>query len=102
MSTLFTFYERYEREHDYQLRLYDGAKSWLKNSGIDPTTLKIKDIEEHIKKIETDRQTLTSSYKAKELEHSKLKSMEESIMKFRESSGRSTIAFRRKTQDKNL
>ena len=74
--------ERYEREHDYQLRLFEGAKSWLKNTGIDPGTLKIRDIEEHLQKLEADRKTFLASSKAKAVEHEKLKSMEESLTKF--------------------
>ena len=57
--------ERYEREHDYQLRLFEGAKSWLKNSGIDPATLKIRDIEEHLRKLESDRKAFLASSEAK-------------------------------------
>ena len=57
--------ERYEREHDYQLRLYEGAKDWLKNSGIDPATLRIKDIEEHLNKLSADREALYNSFKTK-------------------------------------
>ena len=74
--------ERYEREHDYQLRLFEGAKSWLKNTGIDPITLKVRDIEEHLRKLEADRKAFLASSKAKAVEHEKLKSMEESLTKF--------------------
>jgi hypothetical protein len=71
--------ERYERDHDYQLRLFEGAKSWLKNTSIDPTTLKIKDIEEHLQKLEADKKTLLVSSEAKAFEHERLKSMEKSL-----------------------
>ena len=74
--------ERYEREHDYQLRLYEGAKSWLKNTGIDPATLKIKDIEEHLRKLEADRKAFLTAAEEKAAEHNRLKSIEESITKF--------------------
>lgn len=74
--------ERYEREHDYQLRLFEGAKSWLKNSGINPATLKVKDIEEHLHKLEADRKAFLASSEAKAAEHDRLKSMEESITQF--------------------
>jgi len=74
--------ERYEREHDYQLRLYEGAKSWLKNSSIDPATLKVRDIEEHLQKLKEDRKALYDSYHLKKREHNRLNSMEESIAKF--------------------
>ena len=74
--------ERYEREHDYQLRLFEGAKSWLKNTGIDPATLKIRDIEEHLRKLEADRKTFLAAADEKAAEHNRLKSIEESITKF--------------------
>ena len=74
--------ERYEREHDYQLRLFEGAKSWLKNSGIDPATLKIRDIEEHLHKLETDKNALYASYQAKQKEHDRLLSIQQSLQQF--------------------
>ncbi len=74
--------ERYEREHDYQLRLYEGAKSWLKNTGIDPATLKIRDIEEHLRKLEVDQKAFPASSVAKAAEQKRLSPMEESLTKF--------------------
>ena len=91
--------ERYEREHDYQLRLYEGAKSWLKNSGIDPATLKVKDIEEHLQKLKTDRKALYDSYHLKEREHNRLNSIEESITKFLDKPGRALLF---PTKNKNM
>ena len=93
--------ERYEREHDYQLRLYEGAKSWLKNSGIDPGTLKIKDIEEHLNKLNADHEALYNSFKTKEKEHDRLLSMQKSMQQFLDEPVR-TIPFRSRDQDKNL
>ncbi len=90
--------ERYEREHDYQLRLYEGAKSWLKNSGIDPTTLKVRDIEEHLQKLKADRKALYDSYHLKEKEHNRLNSMKESITKFLDEPDRALLF---PTKDKN-
>lgn len=74
--------ERYEREHDYQLRLFEGAKSWLKNSGIDPATLKIRDIEEHLHKLEADKNALYALYQVKQKEHGRLLSMQQSLQQF--------------------
>lgn len=79
--------ERYEREHDYQLRLYEGAKSWLQNSGIDPATLKVRDIEDHLRKLEFDRKAFLASSKAKVTEHERLKSMEKSLTTFLDNPG---------------
>ena len=93
--------ERYEREHDYQLRLFEGAKSWLKNSGIDPATLKIRDIEEHLRKLESDRKAFLASSEAKAAEHDRLKSMEESITKLLEEPGRQE-PLRNKDQNREL
>ena len=93
--------ERYEREHDYQLRLYEGAKSWLKNSGIDPATLKIRDIEEHLNKLNIDREALYNSFKTKEKEHGRLLSIQKSMQQFLDEPVR-TIPFRTQNQDKNL
>lgn len=93
--------ERYEREHDYQLRLYEGAKSWLKNTGIDPTTIKIRNIEEHLRKLEADRKVFLASSEAKATEHKRLKSKEESLTKFLEEPGRQE-PHRNKDQDQEL
>ena len=93
--------DRYEREHDYQLRIYEGAKSWLKNSGIDPTTLRIKDIEEHLNKLNADHEALYNSFKAKEKEHDRLLSIQKSMQQFLDEPVR-TIPFRSRNQDKNL
>ena len=90
--------ERYERDHDYQLRLYEGAKSWLKNSGIDPATLKVRDIEEHLQKLKADRKALYDSYHLKEKEHNRLNSMKESITKFLDEPDRALLFS---TKDKN-
>lgn len=101
MTQVFFDNKRYEREHDYQLRLFEGAKSWLKNSGIDPATLKVKDIEEHLHKLEADRKTFLVSSEAKAAEHARLKSMEKSIAKFLEEPGK-TETLRNKDRNWEL
>ena len=93
--------DRYEREHDYQLRLFEGAKSWLKNSGIDPATLRIKDIEEHLNKLNADHEALYHSFKTKGKEHDRLLSIQKSMQHFLEEPIR-TIPVRSRNQDKNL
>ena len=93
--------ERYEREHDYQLRLYEGAKSWLKNSGIDPATLKVRDIEDHLQELKADRKALYDSYHLKESEHNRLSSMEESITKFLDEPDR-TLPFQANNRNMEL
>ena len=86
---------------NYQLRLFEGAKSWLKNSVIDPATLKVKDIEEHLHKLEADRKTFLVSSEAKAAEHARLKSMEKSIAKFLEEPGK-TETLRNKDRNWEL
>ena len=92
--------ELYEREHDYQLRLFEGAKSWLKNTGIDPATLKIRDIEEHLRKLEADRKAFLSSSEAKAAEHEQFKSIEKSLNEFLEEPSISDQLSRHK--DRNI
>ena len=74
--------ERYYRNHCTEIELFKASKNWLKNSGIDPATLKIKEIEEHYQKLIADKNTLTASYKAKEQEIEQLKKAEENLYKF--------------------
>ena len=74
--------ERYQRDHDYQLRLFEGASSWLKNSGVDTSTLNIQQLEEQFRKMIVDKDALSASYKAKEAEYKRLKEMKDSIDQF--------------------
>ena len=74
--------ERYQRDHDYQLRLFEGASSWLKNSGVDTSTLSIRQLEEQYRKMIADKDAHTASYKTKEAEYKRLWEMKDSMNKF--------------------
>ena len=74
--------ERCQRDHDYQLRLFEGASSWLKNSGVDTNTFSIQQLEEQYRKMIADKDALTVSYKAKEVEYKRLQEMKDSIDQF--------------------
>ncbi len=74
--------DRYYNDHYNQLELFWAAKNWLKNAGIDTTSLNIKQIEEHLGKLTADKDALTTSYIAKENEVERLKKAEENLYKF--------------------
>ena len=61
--------DRYFRNHSYELNLYWAACEHLKELGVDVSTIKIKDIEEHIQKLTDDKSQLVTSYKTKENEY---------------------------------
>ena len=62
--------------------MFWATKNWLKNAGIDTTSLNLKQIEEHLEKLTADKDTLTTSYTAKENEVERLKKAEENLYKF--------------------
>ena len=55
---------------------------WLKNAGIDPATLNLKQIEEHLDKLTADKDALTASYSSKENKIEQLRKAEENLYKF--------------------
>ena len=74
--------DRYYRNHNYELTLYWSAVEHLQELGVDINTMKLKDIEDHIQKLTTDRHQLVASFKIKEKEHTKLSQMYKSFNEF--------------------
>ena len=74
--------DRYYNDHYNRLELFWAAKNWLKNAGIDTSTLNVKQIEEHLDKLKADKDALTASYTSKETEIEQLRKAEENLYKF--------------------
>lgn len=74
--------DRYYRNHNYELTLYWSAVEHLQELGVDITTMKLKDIEDHIQKLTADHDKLIASFKSKEKEHTKLSQMYKSFNEF--------------------
>ena len=92
--------DRYYNDHYNQLELFWAAKNWLGNAGIDTTTLNLKQIEEHCRKLIADKDALTASYTSKQTEIEQLKKAEDSLYKFLHISEKERD-IPEKTKDKN-
>ena len=82
--------DRYFRNHSYELSLYWAACEHLKDLGVDASTIKLRDIEEHIHKLSADKSQLVASYKTKEKEYTKLRQMDDSLTRYLSGSSSNT------------
>ncbi len=71
--------DRYFRRHSIELNLFWIASEQLEKMGIDTSSLRLNDIEEHYQKLLSDKNILGASYKSKQRECRKLKQMSDSL-----------------------
>ena len=71
--------DRYFRRRSNELNLFWIASEQLEKMGIDASSLRLKDIEEHYQKLLSDKDILSASFKTKQRECRKLKQMSDSL-----------------------
>ena len=74
--------DRYYREHSYDLHLAWGAEDILKANGIDPETMKLKDIESEYRQICSDRDKTYAEYKNAEKECAELTGYRDTLLQY--------------------
>ena len=74
--------DRYFRRRSDELNLFWIASEQLEKMGIDTSSLRLKDIEEHYQKLLSDKDILRASFKTKQRECRKLKQMSDSLTTF--------------------
>ena len=76
--------DAYYRKHDYELHLAWGAKDILKNYGLNPKTLNIREIEENIRQMSDERENSYRTYKSLEEECKELKKLGDELKAYLE------------------
>ena len=74
--------ERYYQAHSYDLHLAWGAKDILENTGINPETMNLHEIESKYEKLCADREKTSEAYKKAERECEELKRKRDSLLSF--------------------
>ena len=74
--------ERYYKDHRDQLALAWGAKDRLENAGINPKTMNLHEIEDHLNELNADRKKENTAYRSAEKECEKLKQFRDSLSAF--------------------
>ena len=74
--------ERYYRDHREDIQLAWGARTGLESLGLNPTTLKLSEIEENYRKMTADRETAHSTYVTAEKECNELKKLRDELTSY--------------------
>jgi len=74
--------ERYYREHSDQLALVWGAKDILENAGINPKSINLHEIENHLKELTERHKKLSNQYRSADKEFEKLVQLRDSLNSF--------------------
>lgn len=76
--------DAYYRKHDYELHLAWGAKDILKNYGLNPKTLNVREIEENIRQMSDERENSYKTYKSLDDECRELKKLGDELKAYLE------------------
>ncbi len=74
--------DRYHKEYEHRLRLFENARDKLKTDGVDPSTLNINELLARYNKLLSEKTELNASCLSHEKEAKDLKDMCESLNKF--------------------
>ena len=74
--------EQYEKEHKEELKMFESAKKWLENNGVDPSSLNIQEISFRYNELSAIKDSLKDAYILSNKEYKDLVNMDKSMREF--------------------
>ena len=74
--------EKYKNDHEEELRMFESAKRWLENNGVDPSSLNFQDLATHYNDLLARKELLKGTYFSRKKEHEDLVNMDKSLHDF--------------------
>ena len=76
------FRDQYEKEHKEELRMFESAKRWLENNGVDPSSLNIQELSFRYNELSAIKDSLKDAYILSNKEYKDLVNMDKSLRDF--------------------
>ncbi|MBO4782519.1 MAG: hypothetical protein J5522_08990, partial [Lachnospiraceae bacterium] len=74
--------DQYQKEHEEELRMFESAKRWLENNGVDPSSLNIQELSFRCNELSAIKDTLKDAYILSNKEYKDLVNMDKSMRDF--------------------